>query len=127
MKEIEIRSFVYPGCIIVCNASAKFVNGYLPEIARIYKDRSIEWMRKRITPQMREYVEWLAKEPHVSSSSAGGNFYERKRIYARDMGQYIGLYTTCSAEVLNGAIWKDDKRCMDEWEEIQGKYNIEWI
>lgn len=60
-KEIKIASFTYPGCIIVCNGSAKFVNGNLPEIARIFKDRHIEWQRKRITDQMREYVEKLAK------------------------------------------------------------------
>lgn len=45
-KEIKIVSFTYPGCIIVCNGSAKFVNGNLPEIARIFKDRHVEWQRK---------------------------------------------------------------------------------
>jgi hypothetical protein len=28
---------------------------------------------------------------------------------------------------LHGAIWKDDKRCMDEWEEIQRTHKIEWV
>lgn len=59
-KDIKIVSFTYPGCIIVCNGSAKFVNGNLPEIARIFHDRHIEWQRKRITQQMRDYVESLA-------------------------------------------------------------------
>ena len=74
-KEIRIVSFTYPGCIIVCNGSAKFVNGNLPEIARIFKDRRIEWQRKRITDQMREYVEELANEPFVESYYQGPNFY----------------------------------------------------
>ena len=34
-NEIKLTSFIYPGCIEVCNGSAKFVNGYLPVIARI--------------------------------------------------------------------------------------------
>ena len=77
-KEIKIVSFVYPGCILVCNGSANYVNGNLPEIARIYHDRSIEWQRKRITQQMRDYVEALANEPHVSiSASQDENFYTK--------------------------------------------------
>lgn len=76
-KEITFKTFVYPGCIIVCNGSAKYVNGNLPEIARIFHDRHIEWMRKRITEQMRRYVEDLANTPHVGISTAqsGVNFF----------------------------------------------------
>lgn len=74
-KEIKIVSFTYPCCIIVCNGSAKFVNGNLPEIARIFKDRHIEWQRKRITEQMREYVENLANEPFIEQYYQGPNFY----------------------------------------------------
>ena len=76
-KEIQISAFVYPGCIQVCNTSAKAVCGYYPRIARIYPDRSIEWERNRITAQMREYVEKLANEPHVgiSTSQAEINFF----------------------------------------------------
>lgn len=69
-KEIKIVSFTYPGCIIVCNGSAKFVNGNLPEIARIFKDRHVEWQRKRITQQMRDHVERLAREPFVAISAS---------------------------------------------------------
>lgn len=50
-----------------------------------------------------------------------------KRIFARDNGPYIGLYVTRSMRLLNGAVWKDDKRCLDEWEEIQKKEKIEWV
>ena len=75
-KEIKFSTFVYPGCIKVCNGSAKFVNGNLPEIARIFHDRHIEWQRKRITAQMREYVENLSKEPFVAiSASQNENFF----------------------------------------------------
>lgn len=76
-KEIKIVSFTYPGCIIVCNGSAKFVNGDLPEIARIFHDRHVEWQRKRITDQMRKYVEKLANEPFVESCYQGPNFFEK--------------------------------------------------
>lgn len=75
-KEIKLTTFVYPGCIIVSNGSAKYVNGYLPEIARIYRDRTVEWSRKRITQQMRDYVERLASAPFVAvSGSQDINFY----------------------------------------------------
>lgn len=76
-KEIKMTAFKYPGCIIVANTSAKCVNGYWPEIARIFHDRHIEWSRKRITAQMREFVEKLASEPHIgiSTSQADINFF----------------------------------------------------
>jgi len=78
-KEIEMTAFIYPGCIIVANTSAKAVGGYYPEIARIFHDRSIKWERKRITQQMRDYVEKLAKEPHIgiSVSQADQNFFDK--------------------------------------------------
>lgn len=76
-KEIKIVSFTYPDCIVVCNGSAKFVNGNLPEIARIFRDRHIEWQRKRITEQMREYVEKLANEPFVESYHSEPNFFDK--------------------------------------------------
>lgn len=76
-KEITFSTYVYPGCIEVCNGSAKFVNGYLPKIARIYSDRTIQWERKRITDQMREYVEGLAKTPFIPiSASQNENFFD---------------------------------------------------
>ena len=62
-KELNLKSFVFPGCIEVCIGSIK-----LPVIARIYKDRSIVWERKRITNEMREYVEDIAKTPFVAIS-----------------------------------------------------------
>lgn len=65
---MEFKTFIYPGCIVVCNGSAKYVNGNLPEIARVFHDRTIQWCRKRITAQMREYVEALASEPFVAIS-----------------------------------------------------------
>ena len=75
-QEITFKTFVYPGCIIVCNGSAKYVNGNLPEIARIFHDRHIEWQRKRITDPMREYVEKVAQEPFIPvSASQQVNFY----------------------------------------------------
>ena len=74
-KEIKMTAFIYPGCIIVCNTSAKCVNGYYPKIARIFHDRKIEWCRKRITEQMRKYVEDLANEPFVEQFHDGPNFY----------------------------------------------------
>lgn len=40
-NEIKLTSFIYPGCIEVCNGSAKYVNGYLPVIARISPDRTV--------------------------------------------------------------------------------------
>lgn len=76
-KEITFATFVYAGCIVVCNGSAKYVNGNLPEIARIFSDRSIKWERKRITDQMREYVESLAKRPFIAiSASQEINFFD---------------------------------------------------
>lgn len=50
-----------------------------------------------------------------------------KILFARDNGPYIGLYTTRSGRILCGAVWKDNKRCMDEWEEIQRTHKIEWV
>lgn len=50
-----------------------------------------------------------------------------KILFARDNGPYIGLYKTRSGRILCGAVWKDDKRCMDEWEEIQRTCKIEWV
>ena len=67
-NEIKLTSFIYPGCIEVCNGSAKYVNGYLPVIARISPDRTVVWKRKRITDKMREYVEDIAKTPFISIS-----------------------------------------------------------
>ena len=76
-KDIKITDFIYPGCIVVCNTSAKCVNGYWPEIARVFHDRHIEWQRKRITEQMRTHVERLANEPHIgiSASQEDTNFF----------------------------------------------------
>lgn len=51
----------------------------------------------------------------------------RPTVYARDNGRYIGIYTTRSGKYLSGAVWKDNKRCMEEWEEIQKTHKIEWI
>lgn len=48
-------------------------------------------------------------------------------MYARDNGRYIGLYTSRSCKYLCGAVWKDNKRCMDEWEKIQKTEKIEWV
>ena len=62
-KELNLKSFVFPSCIEVCIGSSK-----LPVIARIYQDRSIGWERKRITNEMREYVEDIAKTPFISIS-----------------------------------------------------------
>jgi hypothetical protein len=76
-KEIKMTAFVYPGCIVVANTSAKAVSGNYPEIARIFHDRTIKWERKRITEQMRKYVEDLANEPFVESYYQGPNFYEK--------------------------------------------------
>lgn len=50
-----------------------------------------------------------------------------KTLFAHDNGSYIGLYVTRSGRLLNGAVWKDDKRCMDEWEEIKNNNEINWI
>lgn len=47
--------------------------------------------------------------------------------YARDNGNYIGLYPTRSCRLLLGAVWKDNERCMKEWEEIQKNHKIEWV
>lgn len=49
------------------------------------------------------------------------------QIYARDNGPYIGLYASPSGKFLTGAVWKDDKRCMEEWEEIKNNNEINWI
>lgn len=77
-KEIKITDFIYPGCIIVANTSARPVNGNYPEIARIFHDRSIEWQRKRITDQMRSHVEELANRPFVAISEMQEvNFYTK--------------------------------------------------
>lgn len=51
----------------------------------------------------------------------------KRHLFARDNGPYIGLYVTRSGRLLNGAVWKDDKRCLDEWEEIKKTHEIEWI
>lgn len=51
----------------------------------------------------------------------------RPTVYARDNGRYIGIYTTRSGKYLSGAVWKDNKRCMEGWEEIQKTHKIEWI
>lgn len=72
-KEINLKSFVFPGCIEVCIGSSK-----LPVIARIYEDRSIVWERKRITDKMREYVESLAKTPFIAISfTQNVNFFNK--------------------------------------------------
>ena len=77
-KEIEFATFVYVGCIMVCNGSAQYVNGYLPEIARINSDRSIQWMRKRITKQMKDFVEKLAHEPFIATTAGlNQNFFDK--------------------------------------------------
>lgn len=77
-KEITFKTFVYPGCIKVCNGSANYVNGNLPEIATVYRDRTVAWRRKRITQQMRDYVEALANEPFIAiSASQHDNFYTK--------------------------------------------------
>lgn len=65
---MKLTSFVYPGCIVVCNTGVEAVCGEYPEIARIFHDRSIQWKRKRITEQMRTYVESVAKEPFIAIS-----------------------------------------------------------
>ena len=72
-KELNLKSFVFPGCIEVCIGSNK-----LPVIARIYEDRSIVWERKRITDKMREYVESLAKTPFIAISfTQNVNFFSK--------------------------------------------------
>lgn len=72
-KELNLKSFVFPGCIEVCIGSSK-----LPVIARIYEDRSIVWERKRITDKMREYVESLAKTPFIAISfTQNVNFFNK--------------------------------------------------
>ena len=72
-KELNLKSFVFPGCIEVCIGSSK-----LPVIARIYEDRSIVWERKRITDKMREYVESLAKTPFIAISfTQNVNFFDK--------------------------------------------------
>ena len=48
-------------------------------------------------------------------------------ILARDNGPYIGLYATPAGKVLTGAVWKDNNRCMEEWEEIKNNNEINWI
>lgn len=72
----KVSYFVYPGCIVCANGSAKFVNGDLPEIARIYHDRTIKWKMKRIPQNIREQVEQMAREPHCSvCASSDENFF----------------------------------------------------
>ena len=72
-KELNLKSFVFPGYIEVCIGSSK-----LPVIARIYEDRSIVWERKRITDKMREYVESLAKTPFIAISfTQNVNFFNK--------------------------------------------------
>lgn len=76
-QNITLATFVYPGCIIVANGSAKFRNGNLPEIARIYRDRSIDWMRKRISETVREQVYDIARTPFIATCAASEvNFFE---------------------------------------------------
>lgn len=76
-NELKLTSFLYPGCIEVCNGSAKFVNGNLPVIARIYPDREVVWERKRISDQMREYVSEMASKPFIAISySQQENFFQ---------------------------------------------------
>ncbi len=48
-------------------------------------------------------------------------------VFARDNGSYIGLYTKRSGRILCGAVWKNDKRCLAEWDDIKKTHNIEWI
>ena len=75
-KEIKLTAFIYPGRIVVANTGAKCVGGNYPRVATISHDRHIEWERKRITEQMREFVEGLAKEPFIAiSASQQVNFY----------------------------------------------------
>lgn len=72
-KEVNLKSFVFPGCIEVCIGSSK-----LPVIARIYQDRSIVWERKRITNKMSEYVESIAKIPFIAISfTQNVNFFNK--------------------------------------------------
>lgn len=49
------------------------------------------------------------------------------KVYARDNGPYIGLYLTPAGKFLAGAVWKDDKKCMEEWEKIKNNNKINWI
>ena len=75
-KPIKLTAFVYPGCIVVANTGAKCVSGNYPRVARIFHDRHIEWERKRITEQMRDFVEGTAKEPFIAiSDSQEVNFF----------------------------------------------------
>lgn len=78
-KEINLTAFIYPGCIVIANTSAKPVSGNYPEIAKVHHDRSIEWCRKRITPQMREYVQDIADTPHIgiSVTQSDINFFNK--------------------------------------------------
>lgn len=77
-KKIKMTSFVYPGCILVCDTTGEAVCGSYPEIARIFHDRSVKWMRKRVSDQMRTYVEKMASEPFVAiSDTQHVNFFER--------------------------------------------------
>ena len=72
-KELNLKSFVFPGCIEVCIGSSK-----LPVIARIYQDRSIVWERNRVTDKMRDYVENLAKTPFIAiSATQEVNFFNK--------------------------------------------------
>ena len=70
-KDFNLKFFVFPGCIDVCIGNEK-----LPTIARIYNDRSISWKRKRISEQIRKYVEGIAKTPFMAiSDSQNENFF----------------------------------------------------
>lgn len=72
-KELNLKSFVFPGCIEVCIGSSK-----LPVIARISPDRTVVWKRKRITDKMREYVEGIAKTPFIAISyTQNVNFFNK--------------------------------------------------
>lgn len=50
-----------------------------------------------------------------------------KKLYAHDWGKYIGLYKRRSCTESWGAVLKDNKKCMDEWEELQRTHEIEWV
>lgn len=67
-SKVKLASFVYPGCITVCNVGGKCVGGDYPEIARILKDRSVVWKCRKPTAQMREYVKSIVSQPHIGIS-----------------------------------------------------------
>lgn len=75
-SEIKLQTFIYPGCISCCNGNAKYVNGYLPEYAKIYCDRTIIWRKKRIPSYIKEQIESISQEEFISvSASQNSNFY----------------------------------------------------